>query len=187
MAMDDTGLPGYRDSKSVLPHASQEPICLADIAWPVRDNKLACKRKCLSCMFFFSGLSTFQESVAMDRIQRIMGVLQNPCMGWVSCCFSSPHSPVTWGWALVSTALHHGSIGWMLSIYLIYLNPLSPSCEGILFQCFVFTHISSKVEFSHITCEWLLRPRYWLWGYKWTSQGNVKTHGMMQQGGPQGQ
>ncbi|XP_016354788.1 circadian-associated transcriptional repressor [Sinocyclocheilus anshuiensis] len=26
-------------------------------------------------------LSTFQESVAMDRIQRIMGVLQNPCMG----------------------------------------------------------------------------------------------------------
>ncbi len=90
MAMDDTGLPGYRDSKSVLPHASQEPICLADIAWPVRDNKLACKRKCLSCMFFFSGLSTFQESVAMDRIQRIMGVLQNPCMGWVSCCFSSP-------------------------------------------------------------------------------------------------
>ncbi|XP_056138648.1 uncharacterized protein LOC130114768 [Lampris incognitus] len=26
-------------------------------------------------------LSSFQESVAMDRIQRIMGVLQNPCMG----------------------------------------------------------------------------------------------------------
>ncbi|XP_072290581.1 circadian-associated transcriptional repressor [Eucyclogobius newberryi] len=26
-------------------------------------------------------LSTFQESVAMDRIQRIMGVLQNPCLG----------------------------------------------------------------------------------------------------------
>ncbi|TSM52287.1 Circadian-associated transcriptional repressor [Bagarius yarrelli] len=26
-------------------------------------------------------LSTFQESVAMDRIQRIMGVLRNPCMG----------------------------------------------------------------------------------------------------------
>ncbi|KAM8890875.1 uncharacterized protein ciartb isoform 1-T2 [Spinachia spinachia] len=26
-------------------------------------------------------LSTFQESVAMDRIQRIMGVLQNPCIG----------------------------------------------------------------------------------------------------------
>lgn len=40
-AMDDTGLPGHRDSKSVLPHASQEPICLADVAWPVRDNKLA--------------------------------------------------------------------------------------------------------------------------------------------------
>lgn len=65
-------------------------------------------------MFFFSGLSTFQESVAMDRIQRIMGVLQNPCMGWVSCCFSSPHSRAAWGWALVSTALHLGSIGWML-------------------------------------------------------------------------
>nr|XP_046250025.1 circadian-associated transcriptional repressor [Scatophagus argus] len=26
-------------------------------------------------------LSSFQESVAMDRIQRIMGILQNPCMG----------------------------------------------------------------------------------------------------------
>ncbi|CAF98330.1 unnamed protein product, partial [Tetraodon nigroviridis] len=26
-------------------------------------------------------LSSFQESVAMDRIQRIMGVLQNPCLG----------------------------------------------------------------------------------------------------------
>ncbi|XP_029379784.1 uncharacterized protein ciartb [Echeneis naucrates] len=26
-------------------------------------------------------LSSFQESVAMDRIQRIMGVLKNPCMG----------------------------------------------------------------------------------------------------------
>eukprot|EP00064_Thunnus_orientalis_P000355 superscaffoldBa00000018_g355 len=26
-------------------------------------------------------LSSFQESVAMDRIQRIMGVLRNPCMG----------------------------------------------------------------------------------------------------------
>ncbi|XP_030222085.1 circadian-associated transcriptional repressor isoform X2 [Gadus morhua] len=26
-------------------------------------------------------LSSFQESVAIDRIQRIMGVLQNPCMG----------------------------------------------------------------------------------------------------------
>ncbi len=75
----------------------------------------------------------------------------------------------------------------VVSIYLIYLNPLSPSCEGILFQCFVFMHISDKVEFSHITCKWLLRPWYWLWRYKWTSQGNVKTHGMMQQGGPQGQ
>lgn len=40
-AMDDIILPGHRDSKSVLPHASQEPICLADIAWPVRENKLA--------------------------------------------------------------------------------------------------------------------------------------------------
>lgn len=29
----------------------------------------------------FPGLSSFQESVAMDRIQRIMGVLQNPFMG----------------------------------------------------------------------------------------------------------
>lgn len=29
----------------------------------------------------FAGLSSFQESVAMDRIQRIMGVLQNPCLG----------------------------------------------------------------------------------------------------------
>uniref|UniRef100_A0A671UN48 Circadian-associated transcriptional repressor-like n=1 Tax=Sparus aurata TaxID=8175 RepID=A0A671UN48_SPAAU len=29
----------------------------------------------------WEGLSSFQESVAMDRIQRIMGVLQNPCMG----------------------------------------------------------------------------------------------------------
>lgn len=28
-----------------------------------------------------AGLSSFQESVAMDRIQRIMGVLQNPNMG----------------------------------------------------------------------------------------------------------
>ncbi|XP_056455007.1 WAS/WASL-interacting protein family member 2 isoform X1 [Gadus chalcogrammus] len=28
-----------------------------------------------------TGLSSFQESVAIDRIQRIMGVLQNPCMG----------------------------------------------------------------------------------------------------------
>lgn len=28
-----------------------------------------------------AGLSSFQESVAMDRIQRIMGVLQNPEMG----------------------------------------------------------------------------------------------------------
>ncbi|KAG7250698.1 hypothetical protein CRUP_026333, partial [Coryphaenoides rupestris] len=26
-------------------------------------------------------LSSFQESVAIDRIQRIMGVLRNPCMG----------------------------------------------------------------------------------------------------------
>ncbi|XP_064355052.1 circadian-associated transcriptional repressor isoform X2 [Dromaius novaehollandiae] len=28
------------------------------------------------------GLSTFQQSVAMDRIQRIIGVLQKPEMGW---------------------------------------------------------------------------------------------------------
>ncbi len=28
-----------------------------------------------------AGLSSFQESVAVDRIQRIMGVLQNPNMG----------------------------------------------------------------------------------------------------------
>lgn len=30
-----------RDSKSVVPRVSQEPICLADVAQPVRDNKLA--------------------------------------------------------------------------------------------------------------------------------------------------
>ncbi|XP_008303074.1 uncharacterized protein LOC103374721 [Stegastes partitus] len=32
-------------------------------------------------LFPAAGLSSFQESVAMDRIQRIMGVLQNPDMG----------------------------------------------------------------------------------------------------------
>ncbi|XP_028443296.1 uncharacterized protein LOC114561462 isoform X1 [Perca flavescens] len=37
-------------------------------------------------------LSSFQESVAMDRIQRIMGVLQNPNTG---CLFSSGFSPAT--------------------------------------------------------------------------------------------
>lgn len=39
--LGDTGLPGHRDSKSVVPRVSQEPICLADVAQPVRDNKLA--------------------------------------------------------------------------------------------------------------------------------------------------
>lgn len=33
------------------------------------------------------GLSSFQESVAMDRIQRILGVLQNPYLGYVSSIY----------------------------------------------------------------------------------------------------
>ncbi|TNN86888.1 Circadian-associated transcriptional repressor [Liparis tanakae] len=40
-------------------------------------------------------LSSFQESVAMDRIQRIMGVLQNPCMGWFPNVKRQDQVPVT--------------------------------------------------------------------------------------------
>ncbi|KAM9496818.1 uncharacterized protein ciartb [Clarias gariepinus] len=66
------------------------------IASPTEKDKLfACKCVELQCYIhplssilnglrsgrYRERLSTFQESVAMDRIQRIMGVLQNPCMG----------------------------------------------------------------------------------------------------------
>ncbi|XP_041650934.1 circadian-associated transcriptional repressor [Cheilinus undulatus] len=63
----------------------------------VSDRKRLLNRKCMELQCYIhplslilnglrSGryrerLSSFQESVAMDRIQRIMGVLQNPCMG----------------------------------------------------------------------------------------------------------
>lgn len=40
-ALGDAGLPGHRDCKSVLQCASQEPICLVDVAKPVTCNKLA--------------------------------------------------------------------------------------------------------------------------------------------------
>ncbi|KAI1904451.1 hypothetical protein AGOR_G00005780 [Albula goreensis] len=69
-------------------------------SWPhpektANDQLFACKCMELQCYVphlssILSGLqsgryrerlSSFQESVAMDRIQRIMGVLRNPCMG----------------------------------------------------------------------------------------------------------
>uniref|UniRef100_A0A3P9NWA7 Uncharacterized LOC103466703 n=2 Tax=Poecilia reticulata TaxID=8081 RepID=A0A3P9NWA7_POERE len=51
-----------------------EPICCTD-SGPAVDVLHA------AAFLSFPGLSSFQESVAMDRIQRIMGVLQNPFMG----------------------------------------------------------------------------------------------------------
>lgn len=51
-----------------------EPICWTDTG-PAVDALHA------AAFLSFPGLSSFQESVAMDRIQRIMGVLQNPFMG----------------------------------------------------------------------------------------------------------
>ena len=102
-ALGDPRLPGLRDSESALPLSSQEPICSTDSpaplsaeilkththththglmdewTWERKRRKGGKKKKTLR--FFFTGLSSFQESVAMDRIQRIMGVLQNPHMG----------------------------------------------------------------------------------------------------------
>jgi len=38
-----------------------------------------------------AGLSTFQQSVAMDRLRRIVGVLQKPDLGYFILFYSTIH------------------------------------------------------------------------------------------------
>ena len=59
---------------------TKQPICCAASA-PLQRQR---DSRRTSPLPLCTGLSSFQESVAIDRIQRIMGVLQNPCMGYVS-------------------------------------------------------------------------------------------------------
>ncbi|KAK5867364.1 hypothetical protein PBY51_011864 [Eleginops maclovinus] len=80
------------------PHSSAEEECKErQLISNVSEKNQIFHRKCMELQCYIhplssilnglrSGryrerLSSFQESVAMDRIQRIMGVLQNPCMG----------------------------------------------------------------------------------------------------------
>ncbi|XP_059190266.1 uncharacterized protein LOC131972635 [Centropristis striata] len=80
------------------PHSSAEEECKErQLISNVSEKNRIFSRKCMELQCYIhplssilnglrSGryrerLSSFQESVAMDRIQRIMGVLQNPCMG----------------------------------------------------------------------------------------------------------
>lgn len=79
------------------PHSSTEECKERQLISNVSERNRIFSRKCMELQCYIhplssilnglrSGryrerLSSFQESVAMDRIQRIMGVLQNPCMG----------------------------------------------------------------------------------------------------------
>lgn len=61
---------------SLFPHANISQSPSAAQTWGPSVDVLHA-----AAFLSFPGLSSFQESVAMDRIQRIMGVLQNPFMG----------------------------------------------------------------------------------------------------------
>lgn len=64
----------YHKVKVVPAHAS---VC---VCW--RFPRLAVQTLIALLCFWLTGLSSFQQSVAMDRIQRIVGVLQRPNSGW---------------------------------------------------------------------------------------------------------